>query len=193
MFSWLEAIYYTLIQLAKGNPITASLLTGFMLYLCFKGIKAIQKPVQALFQWVNRDTIKKGCQQEWKKLALLWVDRHHIDWRVVGKATGQKIWRWWIRLGLALLAFLFLVFGNLLFRLIYQLPFVKSDRKRFDKEMKPLLYFKSYSLDRGEKTTNRFKRQKKLQLDNYESRLMVSIQTRFIIVLKRNGSFSSGI
>ncbi|HHT7812903.1 TPA: VirD4-like conjugal transfer protein, CD1115 family [Streptococcus suis] len=149
MFSWLEAIYYTLIQLAKVNPIIASLLMGFMLYLCFKGIKAIQKPVQALFQWVkvmieDRDTIKKGCQQEWKKLALLWVDRHHIDWRVVGKATVQKIWRWWKRLGLAVLAFLFLVFGNLLFRLIYQLPFVKSDRKRFEKEMKPLLYFKSY-------------------------------------------------
>ncbi len=41
-------------------------------------------------------------------------------------------------------SFLFLLLGNILFQLIYKLPFVKQDRKRFDKEMKPILHFKTF-------------------------------------------------
>lgn len=34
--------------------------------------------------------------------------------------------------------------GNILFQLIYRLPFVNRQRKRFEKELKPILYFRSY-------------------------------------------------
>ena len=33
---------------------------------------------------------------------------------------------------------------NILFRLLYHLPFVKQERKRFDKELKPILHFKNF-------------------------------------------------
>ena len=37
-----------------------------------------------------------------------------------------------------------LILLNVLFCLIYRLPFVKQERKRFDKEMKPILHFKNF-------------------------------------------------
>lgn len=42
------------------------------------------------------------------------------------------------------LAYLFLVVGNILLRLIYHLPFVKKGRKRFEKEVRPVVQFKSF-------------------------------------------------
>lgn len=108
MFSWLEAIYYTLIQLAKVSIFNTFLLMSFVLYLCYQGFKFFKQPLLTLFQ------------------------------------KSEKTWRFIKRLVVVIPSLLLLVFGNLLFRLIYQLPFVKQDRKRFDKEMKPLLYFKNY-------------------------------------------------
>ncbi len=39
MFSWLEAIYYTLIQLSKVSIFNTFLLMSFVLYLCYQGFK----------------------------------------------------------------------------------------------------------------------------------------------------------
>ncbi|MVX58958.1 TraM recognition domain-containing protein [Streptococcus danieliae] len=44
----------------------------------------------------------------------------------------------------AVLAYLFLVAGNILLRLVYHLPFVKKGRKRFEKEVRPVVQFKSF-------------------------------------------------
>ena len=149
MFSWLEAIFYTLIQLAKVNRLNALLLGSFLAYLCYQGIKSIRKPLLNFFQLVrgwldDRELIKEHLINKRRKLTHLWNHRDKIDWKSAVKEKGKQSWKFMKRLATIIPSFLLLILGNLLFRLIYKLPFVKQDRKRFDKEMKPLLYFKNY-------------------------------------------------
>ncbi|MCF2565211.1 type IV secretory system conjugative DNA transfer family protein [Streptococcus pasteurianus] len=149
MFSWLEAIYYTLIQLAKVNQFNVFLLVSFVGYLCYQGIKIVREPLRNFIQFLrglidNRELIKERFRNKRRKLTHLWKHRHKIDWKSAGKDKGKQSWKFMKRLATIIPSFLFLLLGNLLFRLIYKLPFVKQDRKRFDKEMKPLLYFKNY-------------------------------------------------
>lgn len=149
MFSWLEALYYTLIQLAKVNRFNALLLLSFVVYLCYQGIKVIRKPLLNFFQLMkrvtdDRDMIKGRLKTKRKELTRLWKNRHEINWKSAGKKKGKQIWYFVKRFAILVPPFLFLLVGNILFRLIYKIPFVKRDRKRFDKEMRPLLYFKNY-------------------------------------------------
>lgn len=149
MFSWLEAIYYTLVQLAKVNRLNALLLISFLAYLCYQGYKLMRQPLMTFFQlikgWIDdRDNIKERIRHKKEELLNLWKHRQDIDWKSSGKDKGKMIWSLVKRLATVIPAFVFLLFGNLIFRLVYMLPFVKQDRKRFDKEMKPLLYFKNY-------------------------------------------------
>lgn len=149
MFSWLEAIYYTLIQLAKVSIFNTFLLMSFVLYLCYQGFKFFKQPLLTLFQKIkqlitNRDSVWENIKAKKDTFLYSWKHRKDIDWRSKSKAVGEKTWHFIKRLVVVIPSLLLLVFGNLLFRLIYQLPFVKQDRKRFDKEMKPLLYFKNY-------------------------------------------------
>lgn len=145
MYSWIEAIYYTLIQLAKVSRFNAFLLVSFVGYLGYQGIKVVRESLRNLFQliigliddrerFINRST----------ELAHILKNRHEIDWKSAGKVKSKQFWNLTKQLMTVVPSFLFLLIGNLLFRLIYRLPFVKQDRKRFDKEMKPLLYFKNY-------------------------------------------------
>ncbi|OHX26473.1 hypothetical protein BKX95_10245 [Streptococcus iniae] len=149
MFSWLEASYYTLIQLVKINHFNAFVFISFMAYLCFQGIKAVRKPIRTFIQLIKdmidgRDLIKERLTDKRKKLAHFWKHQRDIDWKRAGQEKGMQVWQFIKRLMISIPSFLFLLLGNILFRLIYHLPFVKQDRKRFDKEMKPLLYFKNY-------------------------------------------------
>lgn len=149
MFSWLEAVFYTLVQLARVNRLNALLLISFLAYLCYQGYKLVRQPLMTFFQlikgWIDdRDNIKKRICHKKEELLNLWKHRQEIDWKSSGKDKGKMIWSLVKRLATVIPSFLFLLFGNLIFRLVYMLPFVKQDRKRFDKEMKPLLYFKNY-------------------------------------------------
>lgn len=149
MFSWLEAVFYTLIQLAKVNRLNALLLIGFLAYLCYQGYKLLRKPLMRFFQlikgWIDdRKNIKKRLRYKTEELLNLWKHRQDINWKSTGKDRVKTIWFLTKRLATLVPSFVFLLFGNLIFRLVYMLPFVKQDRKRFDKEMKPLLYFKNY-------------------------------------------------
>lgn len=149
MFSWLEAVFYTLIQLAKVNRLNALLLIGFLAYLCYQGYKLLRKPLMRFFQlikgWLDdRKNIKKRLRYKTEELLNLWKHRQDINWKSTGKDRVKTIWFLTKRLATLVPSFVFLLFGNLIFRLVYMLPFVKQDRKRFDKEMKPLLYFKNY-------------------------------------------------
>lgn len=144
MFSWLEAIYYTLIQLAKVSIFNTFLLMSFVLYLCYQGFKFFKQPLLTLFQKIkqlitNRDSVWENIKAKKDTFLYSWKHRKDIDWRSKSKAVGEKTWHFIKRLVVVIPSLLLLIFGNLLFRLIYQLPFVKQDRKRFDKEMKPLL------------------------------------------------------
>lgn len=149
MFSWLEAVFYTLVQLARVNRLNALLLISFLAYLCYQGYKLVRQPLMTFFQlikgWIDdRDNIKKRIRHKKEELMNLWKHLQDIDWKSSGKDKGKMIWSLVKRLATVIPAFVFLLFGNLIFRLVYTLPFVKQDRKRFDKEMKPLLYFKNY-------------------------------------------------
>lgn len=149
MFSWLEIIYYTLIQLAKVNAFNAILLVSFIGYLCYQGIKFLKKPMRDFFQLVksffkNRDIIKEQIRNKRKELIHSWKHRHEIDWKSAGRDKGKQLRDLMKRLVTVIPSFLFLLLGNILFRIIYKLPFVKQDRKRFDKEMKPILHFKTF-------------------------------------------------
>ncbi|MGV4331157.1 VirD4-like conjugal transfer protein, CD1115 family [Streptococcus thermophilus] len=149
MYSWIEAIYYTLIQLAKVNRFNALLLVSIVGYLGYQGIKVVREPLRNLFQLIrglidDRELFRERFMNRSAELALILKNRHEIDWKSAGKVKSKQFWNLMKRLMTVVPSFLFLLIGNLLFRLIYKLPFVKQDRKRFDKEMKPLLYFKNY-------------------------------------------------
>lgn len=145
MYSWIEAIYYTLIQLAKVNKFNALLLVSFVGYLGYQGIKVVREPLRNLFRLIRGliDDRERFINRS-AELAHILKNRHEIDWKSAGKVKSKQFWNLMKRLMTVVPSFLFLLIGNLLFRLIYKLPFVKQDRKRFDKEMKPLLYFKNY-------------------------------------------------
>lgn len=149
MFSWLEAVYYTLIQLAKVNIFNAFLLMSLILYLCYQGFKLFRQPLLTFIQMIkklvnDRDGIWESVKEKKEAFLYSWKHRKDIDWKSKSRSAGKKTWHFVKRLMIIIPSLLFLVFGNFLFRLTYQLPFVKQDRKRFDKEMKPLLYFKNY-------------------------------------------------
>lgn len=149
MYSWIEAIYYTLIQLAKVNRFNALLLVSIVGYLGYQGIKVVREPLRNLFQLIrglidDRELFRERFMNRSAELAHILKNRHEIDWKSAGKVKSKQFWNLMKRLMTVVPSFLFLLIGNLLFRLIYKLPFVKQDRKRFDKEMKPLLYFKNY-------------------------------------------------
>ncbi|EPX07796.1 hypothetical protein SAG0148_09625, partial [Streptococcus agalactiae MRI Z1-049] len=98
-----------------------------------------------MFRWIdNRENIKKRIRHKTEEILNLWKHRQGINWKSTGKDRVKTIGFLTKRLATVIPAFVFLLFGNLIFRLVYMLPFVKQDRKRFDKEMKPLLYFKNY-------------------------------------------------
>lgn len=145
MFSWIEAIYYTLIQLAKVNQFNAFLLVSLVGYLAYQGIKVVREPLRDFIQLIRGLIDDRECiVSKGNELSHFWKYRHEIDWKSTRKGKSKQFWNLMKRLSAAIPSFLFLLIGNLLFRLIYKLPFVKQDRKRFDKEMKPLLYFKNY-------------------------------------------------
>ncbi len=96
MFSWLEIIYYTLIQLAKVNAFNAILVVSFIGYLCYQGIKFLKKPMRDLFQLIksffdNRDIIKKEIRNKRKALTYSWKHRHEIDWKSAGRDKGKQL------------------------------------------------------------------------------------------------------
>lgn len=149
MFSWLETIFYTLVQLASVNRFNALLLICFFSYLCYQLYKLLKRPLINFFKlvkgWINdRNNIKKRICHKTKYLLNLWKHRKDIDWKSSGKNQGKMIWAMIKRIAVLVPSFVLLVLGNLIFRIVYMLPFVKQDRKRFDKEMKPLLYLKNY-------------------------------------------------
>lgn len=143
--NWLEVIYYTIIQLVKVNYFNLLIIVAFLGYLLFQvfkwqrpSIRRVLKQLTKAYQ--NRATIKIRIVQKWNKVKAIVTGKEKINWR----GFLNSILTFIKRLVEVIPAFTFLFFGNLLFRIVYLLPFVKQERKRFDKEMKPILYFNSY-------------------------------------------------
>lgn len=143
--NWLEVIYYTIIQLAKVNYFNLLIILAFLGYLLFQVFKwqrpSIRRVLKQLIKvYQNRATIKIRIVQKWSKVKTIVTGKEKIDWR----GFLNSILTFIKHLVEIIPAFTFLLFGNLIFRIVYRLPFVKQERKRFDKEMKPILYFNSY-------------------------------------------------
>ena len=138
--NWLEVIYYTIIQLVKVNYFNLLIIVAFLGYLLFQvfkwqrpSIRRVLKQLTKAYQ--NRATIKIRIVQKWNKVKAIVTGKEKINWR----GFLNSILTFIKRLVEVIPAFTFLFFGNLLFRIVYLLPFVKQERKRFDKEMKTIL------------------------------------------------------
>lgn len=146
MLEWLRMIYYTLLQLAKVSLVNVMVLSGFLAYLLFQVLAPLVKKgypkAKQLFK--DRKAIKHRLSVKLAQLKETWQHRQTIDWKQWGCRQGKSLTRFFKRAVVYLPTAAGLIVWNILFRLIYQLPFVKQERKRFDKEMKPILHFKNF-------------------------------------------------
>lgn len=146
MLEWLKVIYYTLLQLAKVSLVNVIVMSGFLAYLLFQVLAPLVKKgypkVKQLFK--ERKAIKHRLTVKLDQLKETWQHRQMIDWKQWGGRQGKSLARFFKRAVVYLPIAAGLIVWNILFRLIYHLPFVKQERKRFDKEMKPILHFKNF-------------------------------------------------
>ena len=93
MYSWIEAIYYTLIQLAKVNRFNALLLVSFVGYLGYQGIKVVREPLRNLFRLIRGliDDRERFINRS-AELAHILKNRHEIDWKSAGKVKSKQFW-----------------------------------------------------------------------------------------------------
>lgn len=145
MLDWIERIYYTCLHLAKIHKVNAALSLGFLSYIFYQFLRLSEPMIEAGLEkgkdlFKRRVDILEQFSQTLRQPGLIWKRRRSLDWSMVWKSCvgGLKKALLWLPTYLALW------FGNIAFRLIYLLPFVKRDRKRFNKEMKPILHFKSF-------------------------------------------------
>ena len=146
MLEWLRVIYDTLLQLAKVSFVNVIVISSFLAYLLFQVLAPLVKKaypkVKQLFK--ERKVIKHRLSAKLDQFKETWQHRQTIDWKQWGCRQGKSLARFLKRSVVYLPTAAGLIVWNVLFRLIYQLPFVKQERKRFDKEMKPILHFKNF-------------------------------------------------
>lgn len=146
MLEWLKVIYYTLLQLAKVSLVNVMVLSGLLAYLLFQVLAPFVKKgypkAKQLFK--ERKAIKHRLTVKLEQFKEAWQNRQTMDWKQWGFRQGKSLARFFKRAVVYLPTATGLIVWNVLFRLIYQLPFVKQERKRFDKEMKPILHFKNF-------------------------------------------------
>ena len=136
MFELFEVVFYTLIQLIRASWINTFFFLGGAGYYLFKLFQPyFLRHYQRLLAGKTslRQTIKRG-----------WKNRKEIDWKQVWFKSIIGLFNWMKSFMPKIFALASLILWNVFFRIFYTLPFVKRERKRFDKEMKPILYFKSY-------------------------------------------------
>lgn len=146
MLEWLRVIYDTLLQLAKVSLVNVIVMSGFLAYLLFQVLAPLVKKaypkVKQLFK--ERKVIKRRLTVKLDQLKEIWQQRQTINWKQWGCRQGKSLARFFKRAVIYLPTAAGLIVWNILFRLLYHLPFVKQERKRFDKELKPILHFKNF-------------------------------------------------
>ncbi|MBF1699665.1 MAG: type IV secretory system conjugative DNA transfer family protein [Streptococcus sanguinis] len=141
MFKVLEVIYYTLIQLAQVNLLNFLLIMGLVVYLLFQLFQFLLPIFKQGYQKFQQLLDPTFLQERLNKAKKVWKNRSLKRTVKYLQANFGKLIKGLFH---KILALVFLIASNLLFRLFYLLPIVKRDRKRFEKEMKPILYFRSY-------------------------------------------------
>ena len=135
MLDFLIALFYTIIHLAQVNWINFTLISLLLLYLCYQLFKRCKKPLRKI--WNHRKQYIRAVRSGLENLRSFSWEKALKSLRGGARTNFQR----WL---LVVPSFLLLSVGNILFRLVYQLPFIKRERKRFNKELKPILYFKNY-------------------------------------------------
>lgn len=136
MFELFEVVFYTLIQAIRASWINTFLFLGGAGYYLFKLFQPyFLRNYQRLL--AGKSSLRQAIKRGWK-------GRKAIDWEQVWKQSARGLFKWVKLLIPKIIALVSLILWNILFRIVYMIPFVKRERKRFDKEMKPILYFKSY-------------------------------------------------
>ena len=146
MLEWLKVIYYTLLQLTKVSLVNFVVMIGFLAYLLFQVVAPLVKKgypkAKQLFK--ERKAIKHRLTVKLDQHKETLQQRQAIGWKQWAFRQGKSLTPFFKRAVVYLPTAAGLIVWNILFRLIYQLPFVKQERKRFDKEMKPILHFKNF-------------------------------------------------
>ena len=136
MFELFEVVFYTLIQVIRASWLNTFLFLGVAGYYLFR-----------LFQpYFLRQYHRLLKSKSWLKQIFKrgWKNRKEIDWKQVWRQSVRGLLNGMKSFLPKIFALASLILWNIFFRMFYTLPFVKRERKRFDKEMKPILYFKSY-------------------------------------------------
>ena len=146
MLEWLRVIYDTLLQLAKVSLVNVIVMSGFLAYLLFQVFAPLVKKgypkAKQLFK--ERKAIKHQLIVKLERLKETLKQHQTFDWKQRGFRQGKLLARFFKRAVVYLPTAAGLIVWNVLFRLLYHLPFVKQERKRFDKELKPILHFKNF-------------------------------------------------
>lgn len=133
MLEWLKVIYYTLLQLAKVSLVNVIVMSGFLAYLLFQVLAPLVKKgypkVKQLFK--ERKAIKHQLTVKLDQLKETWQHRQTIDWKQWGCRQGKSLARFFKRAVVYLPTAAGLIVWNVLFHLLYHLPFVKQERKTF--------------------------------------------------------------
>lgn len=146
MLEWLRVIYYTLLQLAKVSRFNTIVMTCCLAYLLVQVlVPLIKKGYLKARQLIKeREAIKYRLVTKVEQIKKSLENRQGIDWQQWFSRQEQSLIHFLKRAVVYLPTAVGLIVWNVLFRLIYHLPFVKQERKRFDKEMKPILHFKNF-------------------------------------------------
>ncbi|WP_286783384.1 VirD4-like conjugal transfer protein, CD1115 family [Streptococcus sp. UBA4344] len=146
MLEWLQVIYYTLLQLAKVSRFNTIVMTCCLAYLLVQVlVPLIKKGYLKARQLIKeREAIKYRLVTKVEQIKKSLENRQGIDWQQWFSRQEQSLIHFLKRAVVYLPTAVGLIVWNVLFRLIYHLPFVKQERKRFDKEMKPILHFKNF-------------------------------------------------
>lgn len=146
MLEWLQVIYYTLLQLAKVSRFNTIVMTCCLAYLLVQVlVPLIKKGYLKARQLIKeREAIKYRLVTKVEQTKKSLENRQGIDWQQWFSRQEQSLIHFLKRAVVYLPTAVGLIVWNVLFRLIYHLPFVKQERKRFDKEMKPILHFKNF-------------------------------------------------
>ena len=146
MLEWLQMIYYTLLQLAKVSPFNTVIMSGFLAYLLYQVLDPLVETAYPKTKELlkERKAIKQQLTVKLEQFKETLQHSQAIDWKHWLLRYGQSLGTFCQKALIYLPTAIGLIVWNVLFRLIYHLPFVKRERKRFDKEMKPILHFKTF-------------------------------------------------
>ena len=137
----LNYVTYVFSRLLAVNPILVIVTTGGISYGLWGLIKRLWPSLTN--GWRDRKQFLKCCQRFIYDLRSSLSQLEKEKPSRLAKSFSRQSIKWIKIIPQWLFSLLFLLFWNLSVRALDYLPFVHQERKRFAKEMRPILYFKT--------------------------------------------------